>query len=66
MIYLERNLLSELPSDFFIILRHLQWFDIRNNRLKSLPFSMKSHPCLATIMLQGNLLEKLPLELGKF
>ncbi|KAF7993712.1 hypothetical protein HCN44_010307 [Aphidius gifuensis] len=64
MIYLESNLLSELPSDFFDILRHLQWFDIRNNRLKSLPSSIKNHSCLETIMLQGNLLEKLPLELG--
>lgn len=65
MLYLEDNNLPELPDKLFISLRHLQWLDVRNNLLTSLPTSIKSHPSLETILLQGNKIEKLPLELCK-
>ncbi|XP_011699530.1 PREDICTED: E3 ubiquitin-protein ligase LRSAM1-like [Wasmannia auropunctata] len=63
MLYLEDNNLSELPERLFVSLQHLQWLDVRNNVLTSLPTSIKSHPSLETILLQGNKIEKLPLEL---
>lgn len=66
MLYLENNNLCELPKELFIILSHLQWLDIRNNQLTDLPTSIKSHPSLETILLQGNKIEKLPLELCKW
>ncbi|XP_011871282.1 PREDICTED: uncharacterized protein LOC105563902 isoform X2 [Vollenhovia emeryi] len=63
MLYLEDNDLPELPEKLFVSLQHLQWLDVRNNLLTSLPTSIKSHPSLETILLQGNKIEKLPLEL---
>ncbi|KYM99101.1 PREDICTED: uncharacterized protein LOC108777033 [Cyphomyrmex costatus] len=63
MLYLENNNLPELPERLFISLQNLQWLDVRNNLLTSLPTSIKSHPSLETILLQGNKIEKLPLEL---
>ncbi|XP_070514970.1 leucine-rich repeat protein lrrA-like isoform X1 [Cardiocondyla obscurior] len=63
MLYLENNNLSELPEKLFVALQHLQWLDVRNNLLTSLPTSIKSHSSLETILLQGNKIEKLPLEL---
>lgn len=65
MLYLENNSLSELPDNVFSFLPHLHWLDVRNNQLTSLPTSIKSHPSLETILLQGNKIEKLPLELCK-
>ncbi|KYM88780.1 Leucine-rich repeat-containing protein 27 [Atta colombica] len=64
MLYLENNNLFELPERLFISLQNLQWLDVRNNLLTSLPTTIKSHPSLETILLQGNKIEKLPLELG--
>ncbi|XP_020294811.1 uncharacterized protein LOC109860252 isoform X2 [Pseudomyrmex gracilis] len=63
MLYLESNNLPELPKELFILLTNLQWLDVRNNQLTSLPASIKSHPSLETILLEGNKIEKLPLEL---
>ncbi|KYQ48348.1 Leucine-rich repeat-containing protein 27 [Trachymyrmex zeteki] len=63
MLYLENNNISELPERLFVSLQNLQWLDVRNNLLTSLPTSIKSHPSLETILLQGNKIEKLPLEL---
>ncbi|XP_077273194.1 uncharacterized protein LOC143903463 isoform X1 [Temnothorax americanus] len=63
MLYLEDNNLTELPEKLFVSLQHLQWLDVRNNLLTSLPTSIKSHPSLETVLLQGNKIEKLPLEL---
>ncbi|KYN28543.1 PREDICTED: leucine-rich repeat-containing protein 27-like [Trachymyrmex cornetzi] len=63
MLYLENNNLPELPERLFVSLQNLQWLDVRNNLLTSLPTTIKSHPSLETILLQGNKIEKLPLEL---
>lgn len=65
MLYLENNDLLELPKELFFFLPHLQWLDVRNNRLTELPTTIKSHPSLETILLQGNKIETLPLELCK-
>lgn len=65
MLYLENNNLSELPEELFVSLPHLQWLDVRNNQLTNLPASIRSHPSLESILLQGNKIEKLPLELCK-
>ncbi|XP_015112444.1 E3 ubiquitin-protein ligase LRSAM1 [Diachasma alloeum] len=63
MLYLENNSLNELPEQLFTSLSFLQWLDVRNNWLKTLPPTIKHHQCLETILLQGNRIEKLPLEL---
>ncbi|XP_029666144.1 cyclic GMP-binding protein C-like [Formica exsecta] len=63
MLYLENNNLSKLPKELFVSLPHLQWLDVRNNQLTNLPTSIRSHPSLESILLQGNKFEKLPLEL---
>ncbi|EFN71211.1 Leucine-rich repeat-containing protein 27 [Camponotus floridanus] len=63
MLYLENNNLSELPEELFVSLPHLQWLDVRNNQLTNLSASIRSHPSLESILLQGNKIEKLPLEL---
>ncbi|XP_050449037.1 leucine-rich repeat and death domain-containing protein 1-like isoform X2 [Cataglyphis hispanica] len=63
MLYLENNNLSELPKELFVSLSYLQWLDVRNNQLTNLPTSIRSHPSLESILLQGNKFEKLPLEL---
>ncbi|XP_076231234.1 uncharacterized protein LOC143177256 [Calliopsis andreniformis] len=63
MLYLSDNSLTKLPAEIFSCLKHLKWFDVRNNQLSSLPASIESHPCIETLLLQGNKIEKLPLEL---
>ncbi|XP_034948975.1 E3 ubiquitin-protein ligase LRSAM1-like [Chelonus insularis] len=63
MLYLENNNLQELPDELFTKLKSLQWLDVRNNQLKTLPSTIKNHRCLETILLQGNQIERLPLEL---
>ncbi|CAL7938738.1 unnamed protein product [Xylocopa violacea] len=63
MLYLSNNDLMEIPDEVFSFLKYLEWFDVRNNRLSSLPSSIKGHKCLETILLQGNRVENLPLEL---
>jgi len=65
MLYLENNNLSEVPEELFVSLPQLQWLDIRNNQLRSLPTSIRSHPSIETILLEGNEIETLPLELCK-
>lgn len=63
MLYLENNNLSELPDELFPSLKFLQWLDVRNNQLASLPSNVAGHQSLETILLQGNKIERLPLEL---
>ncbi|XP_035734482.1 probable serine/threonine-protein kinase qkgA [Vespa mandarinia] len=63
MLYLENNALSEIPEEIFPSLQNLEWLDVRNNQLKTLPKSIKSHSSLHTLLLQGNKIQVLPLEL---
>ena len=63
-LYLEGNLLQELSSCFFPSLPSLQWLDLRNNLLRNLPKSVANHQNLEVLLLQGNQILALPLELG--
>jgi len=63
-LYLEGNLLQKLSSCFFPSLPSLQWLDLRNNLLRNLPKSVANHQNLEVLLLQGNQILALPLELG--
>lgn len=53
------------PEDFFQKLPALKWLDIRNNMLMGLPSAyIGSHDNLTHLLVQGNQLQTLPLELG--
>lgn len=64
MLYLDSNNLVELPDEIFTTLKNLRWLDVRNNHLVVIPPCVKGHASLETLLLQGNNIEKLPLELG--
>uniref|UniRef100_A0A0A9WWA5 Leucine-rich repeat-containing protein 27 n=1 Tax=Lygus hesperus TaxID=30085 RepID=A0A0A9WWA5_LYGHE len=63
-LYLQHNKLAELPDDVFIELRNLMYLDARNNNLISFPKTVEGHEGLQTILLQDNLIEYFPIELG--
>ncbi|XP_048393954.1 leucine-rich repeat-containing protein 27-like [Stegostoma tigrinum] len=63
-LYLEGNLLQELPGELFEHLPQLVWLDLRKNRLQKLPARIGTHRCLRTLLLETNPLIELPLELG--
>nr|XP_014346353.1 PREDICTED: leucine-rich repeat-containing protein 27 isoform X4 [Latimeria chalumnae] len=62
-LYLEGNSLSKLPDDFFYQLPYLIWLDLRNNQLTSLPSAIGKHRYLTTLLLEGNPIKQLPVEL---
>ncbi|XP_022912637.2 leucine-rich repeat-containing protein 27-like [Onthophagus taurus] len=64
MLYLENNAIEYLPENIFQKLPRLTWLDLRNNRLKEIPSGVANHQCLDTILLEDNMLERLPNELG--
>lgn len=65
-LYLEGNELTSLPDDFFDCLPRLTWLDLRRNKLLRLPSVYTGrHNHLRTLLLEGNKLRSLPLELGK-
>ena len=49
-----------VPEFLFSLLPHLSWLDLRTNRLKSLPFSIQTHPRLTTLLLDENVFDRLP------
>ncbi|XP_033102940.1 leucine-rich repeat-containing protein 27-like isoform X2 [Anneissia japonica] len=63
-LYLEGNKLTELPSTLFERLPKLRWLDLRNNNLKELPPSVGEHRQLKTLLIEGNQISMLPVELG--
>lgn len=63
-LYLEGNSLQELSDCFFPSLPSLLWLDVRNNLLRNLPKSVANHSNLEVLLLQGNQIQALPLELG--
>lgn len=64
-VYLEGNELTSLPDDFFDCLPRLTWLDLRRNKLLRLPSVYTGrHNHLRTLLLEGNKLRSLPLELG--
>lgn len=64
MLYMDSNKLINIPSELFTTLIHLKWLDVRNNQLTSIPTTVKGHANLETLLLQGNNIQELPLELG--
>ncbi|XP_072110860.1 uncharacterized protein [Mobula birostris] len=63
-LYLEGNLLQELPEELFDHLPRLVWLDLRKNRLQKIPARIGNHRCLRTLLLETNPLRELPVELG--
>ncbi|XP_078267969.1 uncharacterized protein LOC144600259 isoform X2 [Rhinoraja longicauda] len=63
-LYLEGNLLQELPGELFDHLPQLVWLDLRKNKLEKLPASIGKHRCLRALLLETNPLRELPIELG--
>jgi len=63
-LYLEGNQLMELSPSLFPTLRQLRWLDVRNNKLASIPSSIQDHPSLQTLLLEGNNITALPVEIG--
>ena len=64
-LYLEGNELCSLPDDFFDRLPNLVWLDLRRNALLRLPSVYTGrHQHLRNLLLEGNSLRSLPLELG--
>ena len=63
-LYLEGNVISLLPEDFFTCLSSLEWFDLRNNKLCEVPRTIGEHKNLKTLLLGRNQLTSLPVEIG--
>ena len=63
-LYLEGNIISFLPEDFFPSLASLEWLDLRNNTLCEIPRNIGEHKKLKTLLLGRNQLKFLPAELG--
>ena len=64
-LYLNDNFLQLLPERFFEKMPNLIYLDLRNNDLNEIPkFGLKNHKCLAFLLVSGNNLSSLPLELG--
>ncbi|XP_039995316.1 leucine-rich repeat-containing protein 27-like [Xiphias gladius] len=63
-LYLEGNQISSIPDSLFIRLPNLQWLDLRNNQIVSLPAEIGLHRSLKTLLLEGNPISELPPELG--
>lgn len=63
-LYLEGNIISFLPEDFFTCLQGLEWLDLRNNEVQEIPRNVGEHKNMKTLLLGGNKLVFLPFELG--
>eukprot|EP00041_Stephanoeca_diplocostata_P020383 m.454164 g.454164 ORF g.454164 m.454164 type:complete len:343 (+) comp21564_c2_seq2:488-1516(+) len=63
-LFFEGNQLEYLPDDMFEHLPALDFLDLRNNNLISIPSSIGMHRRLRTLLLEGNNIENLPLTLG--
>ena len=61
-LYLSQNNLSELPNNIFRLTPSLEWLDVRNNCLRSLP-NLNSHNKIRTILAEHNKIERLPEDL---
>ena len=49
-----------VPEFLFSSLPNLSWLDLRTNRLKSIPFCVKDHRKLTTLLLDENIFDSLP------
>lgn len=58
--------MKELPDDLFLYLPNLKWIDLRNNQLTYIPSNgLAKHPSLRYLLIGGNFIRELPIELGK-
>ncbi|XP_041646167.1 leucine-rich repeat-containing protein 27-like isoform X2 [Cheilinus undulatus] len=64
-LYLRGNQIASIPGSLFFSLPNLEWLDLRDNRIETLPAEIGSHRCLKTLLLEGNPIQELPAELGK-
>jgi Leucine-rich repeat (LRR) protein len=65
-LYLEGNQISQLPDDLFLRLPNLKWIDLRNNQITQIPaIGLDKHDSLRYLLLGGNLIHSLPVQLGK-
>ncbi|XP_015249196.1 PREDICTED: leucine-rich repeat-containing protein 27 isoform X1 [Cyprinodon variegatus] len=62
---LEGNQISSIPGPMFCSLPQLQWLDLRNNLITSLPADIGSHRSLRNLVLEANPISELPAELGR-
>ncbi|KAM4032597.1 leucine-rich repeat-containing protein 27 isoform 2-T3 [Anomaloglossus baeobatrachus] len=62
-LHLEGNALCSLPDDLFLHLPLLVWLDLRNNEITSLPGTIGRHRHLQYLLLEGNPIKALPIEL---
>nr|XP_060624652.1 leucine-rich repeat-containing protein 27 isoform X2 [Anolis sagrei ordinatus] len=62
-LHLEGNALSVIPEDLFHQLPNLVWLDLRYNKIKELPPGIGCHKQLKTLLLEGNPIKRLPVEL---
>ncbi|CAH0554578.1 unnamed protein product [Brassicogethes aeneus] len=64
MLFMEGNLISALPEDFFQMFPQLMWLDLRNNSIERIPTGIANHPHLESLLLTNNKIKALPNELG--
>jgi len=64
-LHLKNNNLTSLPGSIFSDLVNLVWLDLRNNKLVSLPGEIGQSPQLKELLLAGNVLRELPVELSR-
>lgn len=62
---MEGNKVEKLDNEFFLAFQHLKWLDIRYNMLLEIPKTVANHPCLEVLLLEGNKIKQLPIELGE-
>ncbi|XP_015202464.2 leucine-rich repeat-containing protein 27 isoform X2 [Lepisosteus oculatus] len=63
-LYLEGNEICKIPDNFFSSLSSLIWLDLRNNKITCLPPEIGQHRGLKTLLLEGNPIKELPVQLG--
>ncbi|XP_068111158.1 leucine-rich repeat-containing protein 27 [Hyperolius riggenbachi] len=63
-LHLQGNVLSSLPDSLFLYLPNLIWLDLRYNEITSLPGTIGKHRLLKYLLLEGNPIKALPVELG--
>ena len=61
-LYLNENVLKQLPENIFLQFPNLEWLDVRNNQLCFLP-NLNSHQKIRTILAEHNKIEQLPEDL---
>ena len=64
--YLSNNNLKEIPVAFFVTFVKLKLLDLRFNALTKIPKEIYKLKCLEILLLDGNQLTTLPVEMGNY